>query len=468
MSHATPLLPARQVAHACRQLQQGEGLPFAHHLPKERIHNALRQVGASSRDRLFSPAVTVWAFLSQVLDHDHSCRQVMARLFAWLTARGRAPRSADTGAYCKARARLPEAALRHLARETGRGPLDEAPASWLWKGRVVKLVDGTGISMPDTPRNQKEYPQPPSQKPGVGFPQLRLVVVLALAVGTALDAAMGRYQGQQTGELALFRSLDDALGGGDVLLADRGFCSYFVASAALARGADAVLRLHASRRAVNFRAGRRLGPGDKLVRWKRPPRPGWMSKGEYASVPDLLTMRIVRVRVRERGCRTKVLLVATTLLDPSLATSADLADLYRARWHAELDLRAIKQALQLDVVRGQSPDIVRKEVWAHLLAYNVVRGLMTQAAREAGVRPRELSFTGALQTLNAFLPYLGMAATEAEWSRLWREMVRAVGQHRVGDRPGRYEPRAVKRRPKNYNRLNEPRAKARARLVATT
>jgi len=467
MSHATPLLPARQVATTCRQLQQGEGLPFAHHLPKPRIHDALRRAGASFRDRLFSPAVTLWAFLSQVLDHDHSCRQVMARLFAWLAAQGRAPRSADTGAYCKARARFPEAALRQLARDTGRGPLEEAPASWLWQGRVVKVVDGTGVSMPDTPENQRGYPQHPRQKPGCGFPLMRLVVVFALAVGTALDAAMGRYQGKGTGELALFRALDDALGRGDVLLADRGFCSYFVAAAALARGADVVLRLSASRK-VNFQAGRRLGPGDKLVWWKRTARPGWMSKEEYAALPRDLKLRAVRVRVRRRGCRTKVVLVVTTLLDPAAARKDDLAELYRARWHAELDLRSIKQALQMDVLRGKTPDMVRKEVWAHLLAYNVVRGLMARAARAAGVRPRELSFTGALQTLNAFLPYLGRAASEAEWSRLWGEMVRALGQHRVGDRPGRYEPRAVKRRPKNYTRLNEPRAKARKRLAAGT
>jgi hypothetical protein len=467
MSHATPLLPARQVAHACRHLQQAEGFPLAPYLPKPRIHDALRRAGVRFRDRLFSPAVTLWAFLSQVLDHDHSCRQVMARLFAWLATQGRAPRSADSGAYCKARARLPEAAFRLLARDSGRRPLDEAPAAWLWKGRVVKLVDGTGLSMPDTPANQQEFPQHPRQKPGCGFPLMRLVVVFSLAVGTALDAALGPWPGEQTGELALFRSLGEALGRGDVLLADRGFCSYFVACDALARGADAVLRLHASR-AVNFRVGRRLGPGDKLVWWRRTRRPAWMSQQEYDDLPGEIRMRVVRVRVRQRGSRTKEVLVATTLLDPSLATAADLADLYRARWHAELDLRSLKQALQLDVLRGQSPDIVRKEVWAHLLAYNVVRGLMAQAARAAGVRPRELSFTGALQTLNAFLPYLGLAAGAAEWSRLWGEVVRAVGQHRVGDRPDRYEPRAVKRRPKNYNRLNEPRAKARKRLAAGT
>ncbi len=262
MSHATPLLPARPVARACRQLQKADGFPLARYLPKPRAHDALRQVGAPFRDRLFSPAVTLWAFLSQVLDHDHSCRQVVARLFAWLASQGRRPRSADTGASCKARARFPEAALRHLACDTGRQPLGQAPAAWLWQGRAVKLVDGTGVSMPDTPANQKAYPQHPRQKPGCGFPLLRLVVLFSLAVGTALDAAMGRYQGEQTGELALFRSLGDALDRGDVLLADRGFCSYFVAAAALARGADVVLRLHASRR-VNFAAGRRLGPGDK-------------------------------------------------------------------------------------------------------------------------------------------------------------------------------------------------------------
>jgi hypothetical protein len=218
------------------------------------------------------------------------------------------------------------------------------------------------------------------------------------------------------------------------LLADRGFCSYFVAAAALARGAGVVLRLNASRK-VNFQAGRRLGPGDKLVWWKKTARPAWMSKEEYADLPQELQLRAVRVRVRQRGRRTKVLVVVTTQRDPAQAAAEDLADLYRARWHAELDLRSIKQALQMDVLRGQSPGIVRKEVWAHLLAHNVVRGLMAQAARAAGVRPRELSFTGALQTLNAFLPYLGAAADEVEWSRLWGEMVRAIGSTASGIGP---------------------------------
>jgi Transposase DDE domain/Insertion element 4 transposase N-terminal len=468
MSHATPLLPARQVANTARQLQNAEGLPFAHHLPKEDIHNALRQVGAPFRDRLFSPAVTLWAFLSQVLDRDHSCRQVMMRLFAWLNARGIRLRSTDTGAYCKARARLPEDALRLLTRQTGQRPLADAPDHWLWKNRVVKLVDGTCLSMPDTQANQKEYPQPKGQKPGVGFPQMRLLVILSLAVGTVLDAAFGPSRGPRTGESALFRSRADALEDDDVLLADRGFCSYFVLAATRARGADAVVRLNGRRRALLSLAGQRLGPGDTLVHWRRPKRPDWLSVEEYESIAEMLTLRIIWVHVATPGYRTKVLQVATTLLDPSEVSSRDIADLYLARWHAELDLRSIKQALQMDVLRGQSPELVRKEVWVHLLAYNVVRGLMVQAARQAGVRPRELSFTGALQALNAFLPYLGMASDEAEWLRLWGELVRVVGQQRVGNRPGRCEPRVKKRRPKNWHRLNEPRADARARLMTKT
>ncbi len=219
------------------------------------------------------------------------------RLFAWLCARGIRPRSADTGAYCKARARLPEAALQLLTRQSGQRPLAEAPHHWLWKGRIVKLVDGTCLSMPDTQANQKEYPQPKGQKPGVGFPQMRLLVILSLAVGTVLDAALGPSRGPRTGESALFRSRADALEDGDILLADRGFCSYFVLAAARARGADAVVRLNGRRRALQSLAGQRLGPGDTLVHWRRPKRPDWLSEEEYQSITESLTIRIVWMHV---------------------------------------------------------------------------------------------------------------------------------------------------------------------------
>jgi hypothetical protein len=467
MSDPTPGTLRCQVANACQQLQQADGLPFAQHLPARIIHNTLRQVGGFFRQRLYTPAVTLWTFLSQLLDADHSCRQAVARLLAWRTAQGLPPCSPENSAYCKARARLPEALLARLTRDTGQQVLDRAQDAWLWKGRSVQVVDGTSVSMPDTPANQKAYPQPPTQKPGVGFPLLRLVVLFSLAVGTVLDAALGRWQGKGTGESSLFRTLRGQLHKGDVLLADRYYCSYWEVAAALARGADVVLRLHGSR-SVNFRVGQRLGPGDKLVWWKKPRRPGWMTLPEYEEIPDRLRVRAVRVRVRQRGFRVKELVVVTTIREPAAASRENLADLYRARWQAELNLRSIKETLQMDILRGQSPEMVRKELWGHLLVYNLVRGLMAQAARAAGLLPREISFKGSLQTFNAFWPLLKVARSEAEALRLWLVMIWAMGQHEVGDRPDRYEPRKVKRRPKHHELLNEPRSKAKKRLATRT
>jgi len=463
MSDATHGALTCQVTHACRQLRHAEGLPFADHLPARLIHASLRRIGGSFRERVFTPAVTLWPFLSQLLDPDHSCRAAVARLLAWLVVCGRPLCSPRTGSYCKARGRLPEALLAHLTRHSGQQILDAAEAAWLWQGRVVKVVDGTGISMPDTPANQKAYPQPSSQQPGVGFPLLRLVVVFSLAVGTVLDAAFAPHQGKGTGELSLFRSLREQLQRGDVLLADRYFCTYWEVCAALERGAAAVLRLH-GRRTVNFRVGRRLGPGDKLVRWQKPARPSWLRRADYKELPDVLWVRAVQVRVRKRGFRVDRLTVVTTLLNPAV-TAAELAELYRARWQAELNLRSLKIALQMDILRGLTPEMVRKELWGHLLVYNLVRALMAQAARATGLLPREVSFTGALQTFNAFRPLLQVARSEAEALRLWLVMIWAIGQHEVGDRPDRYEPRKVKRRPKNYPRLKEPRSQAKKRLA---
>lgn len=463
MAQPTPRRLPCQVAHACYPLTRAPGLPFAQHLPEAQIQDALQRQGVSFRQRLFTPAITLWTFLSQTLDPDHSCRKAVARLLAWRTAQGLPPCSPANDAYCKARARLPEGVLQHLTQRTGRQPLDRAVGGWLWKGRSVKIVDGTCVSMPDTPANQREYPQPPQPKAGCGFPLLRLVVVFSLAVGTVLDAALGRYQGPGTGEPSLFRTLEDVLAAGDVLLADRCYCSYWEIARARARGVDVVLRLNASW-AKDRDSCRRLKSGDRLMRLKKPRRPSWMSAVAYAAVADELSVRVVRVRVRQRGFRTEELWVATTLSE-AVASREEIADLYRARWQAELDLRALKQTLQLDILRGKSPAMVRKEVWGHLLVYNVIRGLMAAAAAAAGVRPRELSFTGAWQTFESFLPQWRAARTTEEALRLVEVLLWAIGQHRVGDRPDRYEPRQVKRRRKQHAWLNEPRQQAKARLA---
>jgi hypothetical protein len=466
MAQDTPRLTFSPVATTCHQLQQSPGLPFAEALPADQVHTTLRAIGGFFRQRVWAPAVTLWTFLSQCLDADPSCRQAVTRLLAWRTARGLPRCSTNTGAYCKARGRLPEALLAQLTRDTGAATRRRAAAGWLWKGRAVKVADGTCVSMPDTPANQEEYPQPRSQKPGCGFPLLRLVVVFSLAVGTVLDAALGRYHGKGTGEQSLLRSLWDGFAAGDVLLGDRNFCCYWVVAEASARGADVVLRLNAGW-AKDLRACQRLGPGERRMRLTRPRRPAWMSKEEYAGVVEELWVRCVEVRVRQKGFRTKSLVVATTIWDRQV-TAGDLAALYRCRWQAELDLRSLKEALQMDILRGQSPEVVRKEVWAHLLIYNVIRGLMAQAAQARGVRPEEVSFTGAVQATRAFLPHLRAAADAATALRLAEELLHAIGAHRVGDRPDRCEPRATKRRPKNYPYLTVPRAQSRARLAAKT
>jgi hypothetical protein len=460
MSQSNALIPLRPAFAARQQLRRAHGLPFAEHLPPDVIHDTARSLGLSCRDRIFSPAVTLWTFLSQVLDHDHSCRQAVARLLACRSARGLRPCSPDTGAYCKARGRRPEELLRELTRDTGRRVADQAPGAWLWKGRPVKVVDGAGLSMPDTPANQKAYPKSKKLPPGVGFPLLRLVVVFSLAVGTALEAALSPRSGRGAGEQSLFRGLWDQFRPGDVLLGDRLYGDFFTLAWARANGIDVVTRPAAGRAPLEFR-GRRAD--DPRICWVRPPRPDWMSRQEYERLPQYLYLRAVRVLVRRPGFRTRRLVLVTTLTDAAAVTGADLADLYRRRWQAELYLRALKQSLQMDILRGHSPEMVRKEVWAHLLVYNLVRQVMARAAASAEVRADEVSFTGAVQTLNAFLPEMRAVGTAEAARVLWEVLLWAVGEHRVGDRPDRYEPRAVKRRPKKFPNLREPRAAARRR-----
>jgi hypothetical protein len=462
MAHGNPARVQRQVAAHHQRLLPAPGLPFSNVLDQPMIQQALDAEPVCFRHRLFSPLVTVWTFLSQCLDPDHSCRQAVCRVLAWRTSQNLPRCSTNTGSYCAARARLPEGVLARLTRDTARRLHAAAPEGWRWLGRTVKIVDGTTVSMPDTPDNQAAFPHPRTQKAGVGFPIARMVVLFCLATGTVLDALLGRYLGKRTSELALFHPLHDNLGPKDVLVADRYFCSYWEVAAARQRGADVVFRQH-QRRQTDFRRGRRLGRCDHVVTWQRPARPDWMEEAEYQGLPATLAVREVRVRVRQRGFRTRVLVVVTTLRDAREIAAAELAVLYRVRWQAELDLRSLKQTLQMDILRCKTPEMVRKEVWAHLLAYNLIRGVMAEAATEAELLPVQLSFTGALQSVRAFAP-LVWTATGEQLERIRRRLRQALREHEVGDRPDRWEPRARKRRPKHYPFLNESRQQARSRM----
>ena len=460
MFHRRILSPARQVESLRRQFAQAAGLPFADILSATQVQEVLSGCQVPFRERIFAPLITVSTFLSQVLDPDHSMRQAVARLIAYRASLGMASCSPDTRAYSKARQRLPEKVWAELTRRTGTDLLLEAPARWCWRGRDVKVVDGSTLSMPDTPSNQQAYPQSSQQKPGLGFPVLRIVALFSLAVGTVLDVALGPRKGKQTGETALFRTLHHHLADRDVLLADRYFCGYFHVALVHERGADVVMRLHHLRH-VDFRRGRRLGAGDHLIHWSKPShRPDWMDEALYARLPPTLTLRELRIRVPHKKCRSRTILVATTLLDGDEYPKRSIAELYRQRWHAELDLRSLKTYLQMDVLRCQTPVMVRKEIWVHLLAYNLIRKVMAQAAQEHDLPPRRISFKGTLQTLNAFSDHLRTCAPQ-DLKPLCRCLLEAVAKHRVGNRPDRVEPRAKKRRAKPYPLLNRPRSQAR-------
>jgi hypothetical protein len=449
-----------------RGYAQDEGLPFAAVLTEAQIQRAADEEGVAfgtGRNDVYTPAVTLWGFVGQVLAGRKSCVAAVARIIVLLTAMGRPPCSAATGAYCKARAKLPEKFLRRLTYQVGAELEDQAPAHWRWHNRRVLLADGTDIILPDTAANQKAYPQPKSQRPGLGFPMIRLVVLLTFATAALVGAAFGPFAGKETGETALLRQLFEQLRPGDVVVADRYHCSYFAIALLLQRGVDVALRLH-HRRKYDFRRGRRLGRHDHVVAWQRPARPKWMDEATYATIPATLTVRELRFSVVNPGCRSRAIIVATTLLDDNAYSKDDLADLYHQRWHAELDLRSIKQTLGMDVLACQTPAMARKELWAHLLGYNLARKVAAQAAWEHGLRPRQISFAGTVQTLEAFATLL-LAVESARWRQVCHNLFAAIAAHRVGDRPGRVEPRRLKRRCDKYPMLHRPRAEARAELL---
>ena len=446
---------------------QAPGLPFQDVLTAEHIERVAAEEHVhfgGAAGGVYTVPVTLWAFLTQVLSREKACVAAVARIIVLRMALGLTPCAAETGAYCKARAKLPERFLQRLTLDVAQRVERNAPASWCWKGRHVFLADGSTVTMPDTAENQHAYPQPRTQKPGLGFPIARVVVLLALATAVLAGAAIGPYVGKNQGEPALLHALLDQLQTGDVLLGDRYYASYWLIALALTRGLDVVFRQH-QRRRTDFRCGLRLGTDDHLVVLTKPKRPAWLDEATYAALPETLTVREVRTTVSRPGYRVKELVIVTTLLEADRYTKDDLTDLYHQRWQVELDLRSIKTHLAMNVLRCKTPEMVRKEIWTHLLAYNLTRQVMAQAAAEKGIRPRDCSFLGAVQTLNEFRLVLATAAAETFAERL-QMLLAAIAAHRVGDRPGRCEPRAVKRRPKPLRYLTKPRAQARAQLLS--
>jgi hypothetical protein len=467
MAHRTKEALAGHVQLEFERLESEEGLPFRELLDEKRLRDALQRAGVKWRDGIYPPMVTLCAFLSQAIaTDDPSCQNAVSRVLVDRVRRKLKPCSTDTSSYCTARGRLPEQVVADLTRERGQGLHRQAPSDWLWNGRRIVLVDGSTETMDDTPANQEEYPQSRGQKAGLGFPILRYVVLLSLAVGTALECAIGPCRGKHTGEQSLFRRTWDALHPGDLVLGDCLYDAYRDIVQLKARGIDSLFGKKQSRK-CDFRKGRRLGKDDHLVVWKKTKYTAsrYQSREEWKLLPDEIEMREVRVTVRRKGHKTRTIMIVTTLLDAEQYPVKDLAALFAARWNCELDLRSIKRVLGMHHSRCQSPEMVRKELWMHLLAYNLIRVRMAQAAARHDVLPRELSFTAATNHIHNFAHDL-RSASGPEHDRIEGELLKAIAACRVGNRPGRKDPRAVKKRQQKYSFLTQPRNLARKRLAA--
>lgn len=409
-----------------------------------------------SRRRQYPLSVAFWAFLAQVLSPGCPCREIVRRVQAWYASSGSGiDPSPATTAYCTARAKIPLDILglihRHLAERLER----DARTGDLWRGRRVRIMDGTTVSMPDTPENQSAYPQPTSQKPGCGFPVMKLVGLFSLASGALLGFARTTLRAHES---RIAPQLWALLQAGDILLADRGFCSYFALCELARRGVLALMRAHQAR-AIDARSGRRLGPGDRLQIWRKPLQcPPGISPEEFAALPPTVEVRVLNVDVSAKGFRTRSITLVTTMLDPAEFPFEEVARLHMERWGVELHFRQIKIILGMDVLRCLTPHMIEREASMHMIAYNMVRALMQRAALRHRVDLSRLSFKGSLDTLRHFAPAIDAArAKPGARDRLIDEMLRLIAEDPVPLRPNRSEPRARKRRPKNYQLLTRPR-----------
>jgi hypothetical protein len=392
-------------------------------------------------------------FLAQAMSADRSCQNSVNQADGNRGLGGLHPVSTHTGGYCRARSRLPMQMVTTLTRKLGQSISASKTNEGQWLNRRVYLIDGTTATMPDTMDNQACFPQQRGQKPGLGFPICRLVGITCLATGALLDAAVGRFNGKGGDEQTLLRQLTHTFKAGDVVVGDAFFPTWFFIADMQAKGVDILMEQQGARKRVtDFRKGQRLGTRDHLIKLDKPKiKPSWLNQKEYDSAPESLV-------VREFKAGGKVMV--TTMLCPKSAPKVSLKKLYKSRWNVELDLRDIKQTLGMNILSCKSPDMVKKEIWVYLLAYNLIRLLMLRSALLADKSPRDLSFKHSLQI------WLLMA----NQTRLCSEeqlvvLLELIAQQSVGQRPDRAEPRSVKRRPKAFPLLMVPRDKARQNIL---
>lgn len=426
---------------------------FTQLINQVKIKSVLEHTMPEYRERIFTPTFTLYLFNKQVLGLDKSCRGTLMQALPESIVGRNIQFSTNTAAYCKARQRLPENFIANLTKASGKYLHESIGEEWKWKGRFVKLADGTTVSMPDTRENQEEYPQNPAQKKGLGFPIARVEVIISLGSGALLDLSIGDYY---SSEHFLLRGMLDQLSTGDILLADRYYCSYFLIAFLQKLNIDVVFKIGGNRH-YDFRKGKRLSTDDHIVSWKKNQRPKWMDKSSYDELPDIIYMREIK--------KGKTIVV-TSLLDNKKYTKKEVSNLYGQRWQVELDLGSIKSIMGMNILRCKTPAMIRKEIWTFALAYNLIRLIMVQAALLLKKTPRELSFKATLQGLTYFSLILKTVKNRNDKKIIFRQLLFSIGQHPIGKRPNRQEPREVKRRPKTYKLLLKPRHYIRKRLLA--
>ena len=407
--------------------------------------------GPNSRQRVFSVRRTFFGFLYQVLKPDTACREIVRQVQALFVLQDQGQVDENTSAYCQARKRLP---LDRLCRvRVGVAAVGEKMAQ-LWHGLRPKLIDGTTVSAPDTVKNQRAYPQSRSQKPGCGFPLIRLLGVFSLATGVLLDYAKGN---KHQSELGLLWKLLDQFRPGDLAVADRGFSSYVLLALLRARGVLSVFRLHQARPA-DLRKGKRLGKNDRLLTWLKPPqRPRWLPQSWWKKIPAQLTVRVIRFNLSCPGYRPESVTLVTTLRDPQKYPAQDIAQLYTRRWKIELWFRDLKTSMGMEVLRCKSPQLLHKELEMFFIAYNLIRCLMVEAGAINDVALERLSFKGTVDSVRQFSLAIAQARSKNKQRQLIAQLLEVIARDQVPHRPDRRESRVVKRRPKAFPLLNKPR-----------
>jgi len=450
------LAPARRCAS--QQIRQAnlhelerflQGIFPAHLLAQE-------EEGRNSRDRIFTLCLTLQCFLWQALNPGSACREVVRQVQALFKLLGRGPVDENDSAYCQARQRLPKERLEKLLAVSAAKADLRAGHGGRLNGRSVKVVDGSSAQAADTPSNQKRYPQPTGQKPGCGFPVLKFLLLFSLHSGAVLHAVMGSLHHH---DLRLLRQLREELHPGDVLLGDRAYGEYTTLATLPQRGVDVVARLHQKRR-VDFRQAQRLSRNDGLFVFHKGSRQSdLMSRTQWRRMPSRITVRIIRFTAGIRGFRNRRITLVTTLLDPQLYPAQQLMALYARRWRLELCLRDLKTTLGMECLRCKSPDMIEKELLIYLLAHNLVRCLMAEAIRQHGGELERVSFKGSLDGLRQYGNAMAAARSRKMREELWQDLLLNLIRDRLAHRPGRLEPRALKRRPKNFGWLTQHRHK---------